>query len=432
MTDSQKNMRLIDMKVVNGKRVEYVYEFDSSLSRYLSYSNSFYAEYDIDVSDVPDSILSIPWLSSVLPIAWFTGADVHVEEVDEVFFRSQSEIRETFRKNFPQTHTCADGLIAKRLVNNCHPKTSAAMLFSGGIDSYATYFRHADESPDLITVIGADIPVCDFSQRDRVLRLNDEERLLSNNDKLVITSNLREFYTHHVDLMLPNLGWWGKVQHGMALIGLIAPLSYLREYGSMYIASSYTDRVCFAWGSEPAIDNHMAWADARAVHDGYGLERNDKIALIVKSCSKVGIRPKVRVCYSELNQEVNCSACEKCIRSAFGIVLENDDPNSYGFQFNESIFEKVEVILKSGFSTEGAWFFWNEVLTKFKSNRDRLFLFGVSFDLPVIERLFNYELPPYEPNQQQTVGSIVRAKFILMSRFPRLFNVYKRIRRMWL
>lgn len=429
MVENKRSLHLDSITIEKNKRIEYDYRYDPYLSKYFSPHKRFFAEFDIDISEVPHSLLTIPWLANVLPIAWFAGANIYVDETDESFFLAQEKIRKEFQRNYPELDTQSAGLVANRLVKNFHAKERSAMLFSGGIDTYATYFRQADKSLDLITVIGADMPIDDFPQRDRVLRLNNAENLITTNEKFVITSNLREFYTYKVDLLLPDLGWWGKVQHGMALTGLLAPLSYVRKHAEEYIASSYNDHCPIVWGSTPNIDNQMAWANVEVIHDGYELERSDKIELIVTASKRLGVRPKLRVCYSELNQEVNCSNCEKCVRSAFGIMLANDDPNLYGFKFSENIFEKAESIFSAGFNSQGTWYFWKELMEKFKAKGENVYLYGLKLETPSVQRVLKFNMSSTAPTHSDQRRVKNRLKFKLMNRFPRMFAAYLWIRR---
>ena len=70
----------------------------------------------------------------------------------------------------------------------------------------------------------SNVEIEDTIQWERVLELNETEELLDTNRKHYIKSNLKTFYKPHVELLLPYPGWWGKVQHGLALNAIVAPL----------------------------------------------------------------------------------------------------------------------------------------------------------------------------------------------------------------
>jgi hypothetical protein len=413
------------IRIVNKTKVEYDYEYHSALKKYFSKKSTFFVEYDTDVSDVPNSILAIPLLANVLPISWFVGFDLVIDELDISFAAAQEQIKKEFHRIYPELKNKPSCLIINKLVRNLICGENIAQFFSGGLDSYTTYFRHFDENPDLITLIGADIPLEDLNQQKRVLQMNEEERILKRNERLIIKTNLRDFYTYHVNLLVPNLSWWGEVQHGMAIIGSAAPLAFIKKYKKIYIAStdSYSDQL--PWGSKPYIDNNMKWADIEVIHDGFEMERIEKTNYLVKKCNEIDYRPKLRVCYSELNNGINCSKCEKCVRTAFGIMVSNDDPNKYGFNFTDNIFDKVIHIL-SGNIRETAWM-WQLTLDKFKNNH-AVFLFNMDQCDPRINKILNTNLQSALDSDERKNLFLKKIKFIIINNFSRLFDIYLKIR----
>jgi hypothetical protein len=91
------------------------------------------------------------------------------------------------------------------------------MLYSGGVDALTTYLRQRGHNLDLVTIHGADIPIDDIDQWDDLLQFINAEELLVQNKKYHVKCNFRDFYTYKVDLLV-DMGWWGKVQHGLALL----------------------------------------------------------------------------------------------------------------------------------------------------------------------------------------------------------------------
>jgi hypothetical protein len=77
-----------------------------------------------------------------MPIAWFAGFDVHVNEVDDVFYKSLETIKEEFSRNFSQIDLLKGNLVTKNKIKNQYHLDKTAMLFSGGVDAYTTYFRN--------------------------------------------------------------------------------------------------------------------------------------------------------------------------------------------------------------------------------------------------------------------------------------------------
>ena len=126
-------------------------------------------------------------------------------------------------------------------------------------------------------------------------------------------------------------GWWHGVKHGMALLGHAAPYAYLHGISTVYIASSH----CPADGhvrcaSNPLTDNHVRFANARVVHDGFECGRQDKVHDVVDYVNRTGNRLSLHVCW-ESQSGRNCCHCEKCYRTMASIMAECADPVDYGF-----------------------------------------------------------------------------------------------------
>lgn len=352
----------------NGTRILYNYEYDTAVSEYFNPNSPFFVQYNEDVSLVPSSINIIPFLSNVMPIAWFAGFDVYVDEIDEDFYFALLNIKNEFIKNYPSIQNKKAEIKYKKLIKNDFPKEKIALLFSGGVDAFASFFRLYQKEPNLITIHGADIDLEDEYQWNNVVQFNENEPILNSLEKVYIKSNFRTFYTYKVDLLLTNIGWWGNIQHGLALTGVIAPLSYIKKYSTIYIASTRSIHMEFnPWGSMPEIDNQIKWSGVNVFHDGFELKRQDKVDIIVTAVNQLDKKTTIRVCYSEFKEGLNCSKCEKCLRTIFAIMLSGDNPNKYGFKVDETIYKLINKTVVRGFKSKGTQFFWNEILEKSKS-----------------------------------------------------------------
>ncbi|MHA7059199.1 hypothetical protein ACWGOQ_0018375 [Aquimarina sp. M1] len=413
----------------DGRKINYEYLIGANIQKLFVEKESFYTKYQIDVSTTPASIAVIPFLSNVLPIAWFAGFTIEVDEVDEDFYNAQEKIKKEFVKR-DHSRNLKGTLFAKKRVKNSLAGSKSAMLFSGGVDAYATYIRIYDQKPDLVTLHGADIAINDRDQWNDFTEFIENENLLQDNNKEYIETNLRDFYTYQVELLLKDIGWWGKVQHGLALVGSIAPLSYVNKYSSVYIASSYTDHIDIDWGSTPAIDEKITWgSEFKVFHDGYELKRQDKVDLISKFASEKNKRFRLRVCYSEKRTEFNCSYCEKCFRTILGLMLNNQNPNEYGFKVDSTVYDKIYQILHIGSGSKGVKYFWWELMEKAK-NVDTFYVFD-DFEIETkqmndfrngkVDRLLEEKI------NNANKGSN-RLKFIIRNRFPWLQKLYRKLK----
>jgi hypothetical protein len=411
-----------------GKRIDYEYIASTNILKYFVTEKPFYTKYQIDISKVPNSISVIPFLSNMLPIAWYAGFVIEVDEVDETFYNTQKLVRAEFSKR--ENTKITGRLVAKRLIKSKIDGDKTAMLFSGGVDAYATYIRIYEENPDLITLLGADIEIKDEKQWEGFTNFIENEELLKKNHKEYIETNLRDFYTYQVELLLKDIGWWGKVQHGLALIGSIAPISYLLGYKTIYIASSYTDHIDIDWGSTPEIDEKISWAsEIKVFHDGYELKRQDKVDIIANFAAIRDTRFRLRVCYSEKRTEFNCSICEKCFRTILGLILNDKNPNDYGFNVDAKIYDKFYEVLNIGGASKGVRYFWWELMEKAK-NTDKFYVFdNLETETKQIEDIRNGKIDKLlEEKINNPAKEMGRLKFIIRNKFPGLIKLYKKIK----
>jgi len=412
----------------NGTRINYDYTVQNPIEKYFSKDTVFYAKYGSDLSTVPESILVIPFLSNIMPIAWFAGFDIEVSEIDEDFYNALKKVKIEFEKQFKE-YQLKGNLIANQIIKNNIKGHKSAMLFSGGVDAYATYIRNYEKSPDLITVLGADIEIKDLSQWKSFTSFIENEPLLKNNQKQYIETNVREFYTYQVELLLKEIGWWGQVQHGLSLIGSLAPISYTNGYTKVFIASSYTKEIDIAWGSTPQIDEKISWAGVQVVHDGYELKRQDKVDLIAKFSNDTNSQFKLRVCYSELRNSFNCSNCEKCFRTILGLILNGENPNNYGFSVDKNVYANIFKILNEYGASKGMQYFWWELMEKAKVSNNIFIFENKEIESKQLDRIRNGELHNLmETKINNPKNYTSKLKFILRSRYPKLIALYKKLK----
>ncbi len=421
---------LTSIHIKSNTYVEYGYKCNEQYNKLFS-KKTFYVKYDIDISSVPHSILVIPLLSNILPISWFAGFDIKMKELDSVFYHQALKLKKQFSEYYPVINQKESNLIVEELVENkAVLNNKTAMLFSGGVDAYTTLLRHYEEVPDLITIKGADIAIDDKEQWDSVMEYINTTPTLQHNRKYTIESNLREFINFNVDALLPSYGWWGRIQHGLALTCLTAPLAYLNGYETVLIASTRSSKMPFSpWGSMPETDNLVKFSSASILHDGYELTRLDKVRTILELSSKYNTFPPLRVCYHDIKEALNCNKCEKCCRTIFAIMICGRNPNVYGFKVDDAFYEIVKSHFKNGFRSEGVKFYWAEMLENYN---DKIFYY-----------IENSEKESEEIKELKALNTIAQdigvvakgggqnyvLKQKIIRNFPKTFRLYLKIRR---
>lgn len=414
----------------SGSKMTYQYSYDESLAKYFNDKEPFYVQYQEAITSVPESLAVIPFLANVMPIAWFVGFDVVVNELDETFYQSLQNLKAEFSKYYPQIMSNNNNnLILNKVIGNSSKSTKVknAMLFSAGVDAYTTYLRHFEEELDLITIHGADIKTSDFQQWNDLMMYMDTNEIIAQNRKHYIKSNIRDFITFEVDKLV-DYGWWGKIQHGLALTTLSAPIAFLHSFKIIYIASTRSIQQEFSpWGSMPQTDNLIKWGDSSISHDGYELSRFMKVKTILNISNYFLEKPQIRVCYNEHKNTLNCNTCEKCCRTIFSILLKGKDPNKYGFIADGSFYDLVVAKIKNGFSTHGTRMYWEEMLSNY--NEHEFFFFNQrNIESDKVELIFK----TFNLIKDKPIGALSKAEKIklqIINKFPKIFQHYLKLRR---
>lgn len=411
----------------DGKKISYNYSVTKPFSKYFALDNSYYSKYQIDISQTPNSIAVIPLLANVMPIAWFVGFDVYIDEVDETFYNTLINLKEEFTKYHPNKKLKGD-LKVKSLIKNNIKENKSALLFSGGLDSFESYTRNYDLNPYLISIHGADIEITDIQRWEDFKRYNKEEYIVQDNMLQYIQTNVRDFYTYKIELLV-DIGWWGKIQHGMALLGVLAPLSYKLNFNNILIGSSNTNEVDFGWGSSPNIDEKMKWANCNVIHDGYHLRRTEKIGNIVSYVKEHNTALKLRVCYSELRDQANCNKCAKCQRTILGIILSNENPSKFGFTIPSNFYELIlSNFGKNSTMSKGLEYEWWCLQEKVKENKPFFIINNKESEIAFLEKFKGLDLKKIINKNQDKVTRSKKNKFILRNKFSGLYSIYKKIR----
>ncbi|WP_123041923.1 hypothetical protein [Cohnella candidum] len=379
MRTEEKRIRIKNVRVADGNTVTCDVEYGSKVRGYFS-GEPFYVQYDRNVENVPAGVLVIPLLANLCPVAWVTGADVYVEELDRAFYRSLQRIKESFRALYPKL-PISGGLFAGRLADHLSlpaEGSRSAMFFSGGVDSLATCLRKREERPYLITVWGADIGLGQPDIWEQVRESHVAFGKAFGMENLFIKSNLRGFIQE--DRVADEFGritrgWWPGIQHGVGMIGLFAPLGWRLGVRQLYIASSLPPKMALTvpYGSHTTVDNHVRFADTAVELEGEELTRQEKMGVIADYVKRTGDQGlKIRVCWTN-GEYGNCCRCEKCARTAAGLQAEGIDPRACGFPVDGELSAFTRENLPDWLAQNRIWVeYWDEIKRRSLSNAELL------------------------------------------------------------
>lgn len=354
-------MEYIDITEVVASRRRLNIKFTCSNPDLASYfkTTDFQTDYSLPIDTVPPSILVIPLLVQLLPLSWILNFEIRVKEIDKDFFESIPKFKEGYINMYPVFEFRGKLSVDTIIDNDRDTLNNRGTLYSGGVDACATLIAHADENPDLIIIQGSDIHLDQMRAWEAVRKKNDEIADLFGVDSLWISSNyceMLEYAKFNKISYRAGDNWWHGMQHGIGILGLCAPIAYVRGYITLFIASSHTENDHVNCASDPIIDNHVAFCGCRVIHDQYEFNRIQKTKHIVDYSQKKLVYPFLRVCYFSGN-ETNCCRCEKCLRTAIALSLMGEDITKYGFINPDIMFKgsKWRIISSVNYSAIPLW-----------------------------------------------------------------------------
>lgn len=341
--------RLVSIKK-HHNRIDFDYKIDGEWTKYFVLTQKMFAEYSFDVEEVPDSVVVIPLMGNILPIAWICDAEIILDALDWDFYQNLDKVKKGYADMYPMINFTGKVTVANVVSNQDNKGGRSAAFFSGGVDAYTTLLRHIKEKPYLISLWGADVKLQDTAGWKKV---KEHIRSVSEGyglDAVYIRTNFRESINEReLDALVHKSGdgWWHGFQHGIGIISHAAPSAYRYGIQRTYIASSYPEKMKgqYTCASDPTIDNNIEYCGCKTIHDGYELDRQEKVQFLV-SKKREGNPIKLRVCW-EIQGGGNCCRCEKCYRTILEIVSEGENPDNFGFVWTDSGIKRCEKDLKN-------------------------------------------------------------------------------------
>lgn len=330
----RKNKLEVFPSEVSGNRIAFRYSVSGEWSSCFRTDESFEITYPFDMENIPESIRIIPFLSQVLPVSWIWDAEIRVPACDRDFYDCLEKIKDGYKKMYPM-YSFDGKLTVESFEENRKPGESQKTLacFSGGVDATSTTLSHLAEKPLLVSLWGADVPWENEDDWRKLKSLLQGNADALNLEMMTVRSSFRKL------LQEGKLGkrildseddWYHGFQHGIGILGHMAPAAWHEGIGTVYIASSNIEGTVYTCASDPSIDNFVRFCGAKVVHDGYEMDRQEKIQRITDFSRKNGLQIPLHVCWEKRGGE-NCCHCEKCWRTILGFYAAGEDPKQYGF-----------------------------------------------------------------------------------------------------
>ena len=351
----------------------------AGLQKYFK-TDSMFVEYEDDMTSVPLSILTIPFVNIMAGFMWMSDCVLFVDEIDETYYHSLKDIKSAFR----ELHQYVDlkgVLVPSKIIRNVIPSSdNAILLFGGGVDCHSSFLRHKDKIPFILNIYGWLDSVEEPNAVDKSDKQQTEEYAVSMGvQALHVRSNfaalfdlnaLDKSFTHP----LIHSSYWYAFLHPMAFLSVATPLGWTHGISTIMIASSFTKgRLGVKCASYITTDSEYRFAtNGATVHDAFELNRQDKVALIA-DYQKISAKPyKIQAC--SFNDH-NCCECEKCFRTIVELVAENADPRNFGFDIKGSLRDHWKQVVDRDVALWGPhkeFYYYNVAAKKMRDNYDQI------------------------------------------------------------
>lgn len=326
---------ILDKVEVSENLVQYHYSCSKELEKYFA-KRVMFIEYEESVENVPLSILTIPFVNCMLGLVWMSDSVLFVDEIDETYYKSVARLKLAYE----ELHGCPGlkGLFVPSIIkeNDLIKSDESILLFGGGIDCQSSFLRNSTKVKYVLNIYGwlqsiEDNNMVDISDKCVAEKFAKQMGISALHARSNFAS---QFNLSVIDKYLTSkLGssYWFAFLHSMAFISIATPLAFAKDVSSIIIASSYTkgraNRHC---GSFITTDSEFAFAKlGHVTHDGFELNRNDKVSLIVDYQKKINKPYHLQVCSFN---DCNCCECEKCFRTIVDIISLGGDPLQFGFE----------------------------------------------------------------------------------------------------
>ena len=220
----------LDRVEVNRNLVKFYYSVSEGLKRYFN-SDVMFLEYEQDMSVVPLSILTIPFVSCMAGLSWLSNSMLFVDEIDKSFYDSFFRIKLAYQELL-YNYSLKGVLVPSILRNNSMAQSSGALLlFGGGVDCHCSYVNNKERIKCLCNIYGW-LPTIDAnnkvdeSDKQSVEAFAAQEGIKSCHVKSNFAFLFNDTLIKQTFKFEYQMSYWYSFLHSLAFISISVPLCY--------------------------------------------------------------------------------------------------------------------------------------------------------------------------------------------------------------
>lgn len=211
------------------------------------------------------------------------------------------------------------------------PACGRALCFTGGIDSMHSLIHGNQSITHLLYVEGYDVDLGEAGRLEDIRQSLRKIAQASDKKLLILKSNLRQHRAFR------KVSW--QHAHGSALVAAGYMLSGV--VGELLIPSSYAHKLNYPWGSSSHTDHLWSTPFLKVVHDDASLYRFEKTQVLA---SEPLAQKHLRVCFQRRIDQLNCSVCEKCVRTMIALDASGLLENFETFDHITPLWKRIDAI----------------------------------------------------------------------------------------
>lgn len=249
-----------------------------------------------------------PFIAASLGISMVKNESLNIHEsVSEHLMKNTDEIMKqiiSWGDEFNRIEIVAD-FLKKDLVRS----KMVGCFFSGGVDSFYTFYRNKKKIKYLIFVHGFDIDVNDLnfykSIERNIIKIAKKEKV-----RLIkVKTNIRETFEQYFD-------WNLSHEFAIGSVALFLSNGFKEIFASCGLPSKNTDHHYMT----PELDVLWSSESMKLNHYGCDADKTSKLRLL---SNYPLVMENLRVCWVNKKKDYNCCECEKCFRNMLSLYVSD-------------------------------------------------------------------------------------------------------------